>query len=232
MNEERLVNSVVRRLYHIQSGTLRGIKMKTIRTLICAGLMALGMAAPAKAAEGSLEVMCGDQTCATDLKASGTIVPGMGIFARQTTGVDYKNQVSPFGLVDLTYNVVDGLDVVAEAQYSPGMGFMPRAGVQYFHSFGDFSVYALATTSLKEPMYGEVVANLRYQPELTERLDGVVNVEALTDFSKKGHDFSAQKVRVGIALDKKVEAGAAVNMSETGTSFDDPNFGGYLKVSF
>ncbi|MFA6460758.1 MAG: hypothetical protein WCV90_00695 [Candidatus Woesearchaeota archaeon] len=206
--------------------------MKSIKTLICAGLLALGVATSAKAAEGSLEVMCGDQTCAADLKVSGSVAPGLGIFARQTTGIDYKNQVSPFGLVDLTYNVVDGVDVVAEGQYSPGMGFMPRAGVQYFGQFGDFSVYALATTSLKEPMYGEVVANLRYQPALTERLDGVVNVEDVTDFSKKGHDFSAQKVRVGVALDKKVEAGAAVNMSETGTAFDGANYGGYLLFRF
>jgi len=204
--------------------------MKTLKTLICAGLMALGVATSAKAE--SLEAMCGNQSCATDLKVSGTIAPKFGIFARQTMGVDYQNQVSSFGLVDLTYNVEGGLDAVAEAQYSPGMGFMPRVGLQYFHSLGDFSVYALATASLKEPMYGEVLANLRYQPKLTEHLDGVINVEDVTDFSQKGHDFSAQKARVGVALDKKVEAGAAVNMSEIGTSFSDPNYGGYLKVSF
>ncbi len=206
--------------------------MDKIKTLICAGLLALGVAAPAKAADGSLEVMCGNQACATDLKVSGSIAPKTGIFVRQITGIDYEGQVSPFGLVDVTYNLIGGLDVVAEAQYSPGMGLVPRVGAQYFGQFGDFSAYALVTTSVKDPVFGEVVANLRYQPALTEKLDGVVNVEALTDLSKKGHDFSAQKIRVGVTLDQKIEAGAAVNLSETGTHFDDPSYGGYLKINF
>jgi hypothetical protein len=209
-----------------------GIK-KSLVSMVAACWLALGSIAPAKAADGSIEAMCGEKQCVQDLKMSGALTPKIGVFARERTKVDYAKQVGHFGLVDLTHKVVGGLDGVLEVQYIPGLGAMPRAGVQYFQAVGDVGMYALATSSLTEPFYGEVIASVSYAPKLTPELGLTFSVEDVTDFSSKGHDFSEQRLRAGVTIGDKLQVGAAGDIVELGEEGQTTyNLGGYVGLKF
>ena len=206
---------------------------KYLVSALAACELALAPIASAKAADGSIEAMCGDKQCVQDIKASGSLTPTIGIFAREITTVDYTNQVGNFGLADLTHNVVGGLDGVAEIQYIPNLGALPRAGVQYFRSVGDVSVYALATSSLTNPAYGEALVNVSYTPALTPDLRLILRLEDVTDLSSKGHDFSKQRLRAGVTISDKLQLGAAGDIVEIGNSSKPTyNLGGFAGLKF
>ena len=178
---------------------------------------------------GSLELMTGDQYSTLDTKVSTKVADDVNLFLRQITTMDYENNVSFFGLMDLSYNLVGGLDVVGEVQAAPGMGVVPRAGLQYFKAFGDSALYALATVSTMEHPDGEFVVNLSYSPELSENVDLLTNIEDLTSVGEDGHNFSVQKLRLGVTLMDRYQIGAAADLLELGNEGElSYNLGGFL----
>jgi hypothetical protein len=195
-------------------------------------LGALMFGGRANAASGSVEIMAGDKSTTLDLKVAGELVPRLGIFARNRTTVDYDKQVSTFGLIDLSYNLVEGLDVVAEAQFSPQAGFVPRLGLQYFHQFGDLSTYFLSTVSLSENPDSENVASLQYKPKITEEMKLYSSLEALTNIGGEGHNFSVQRLRLGLDA-SGFQFGVAGDFLEIGNEAQvSCNVGGFVSGEF
>jgi len=205
--------------------------MKPKTMLLIPALLAL-FAGEASGAGGSVEVMGGQANTTLDVKLSGEVAPRTGIFVRNRTTVDYNNQVSPFTLADLTFNIAGGLDAVAEVQMAPGMGAVPRLGVQYFKAFGDFSVYGLATGKARENPNAEMIVLLRYMPRLSERIKGFAQVEALSDIGRTGHEYSTQRIRLGLDI-SGYRLGAAADLVETGNKAAmSYNMGGFVSKNF
>src|SRR3989338_2650144 len=155
-----------------------------------------------KAAAGSIETMAGDKSATIDLKVAANVAPRTNFFTRSRTTIDYENEVSYFGLTDLSVNLVDGLDVVAEAQFIPGSEIIPRAGMQYFISKGDASLYALASVGLSGKPDGEFQQILTYKQKVTGEVSLTFSAENITNVAAQGHAFSLQRLRAGVVLGK------------------------------
>jgi len=205
------------------------IKKMVAGVAIAASMMG-GMPSVANAG-GSVEVMAGDKSTTLDTKVMTKVAPRTNLFLRGRTSVDYQGEVGYFGLADLSVNLVDGLDAVAEAQFIPGVGVVPRLGLGYFKKVDDFSVYGLATAGLNgENVDAEFVANLRYAPQLTDDLNLVLNLENVTNVGEQGHNFSVQRLRTGLEHDN-YEFGLAADLTEAGGEVT-PNVGGYAAIKF
>lgn len=205
------------------------LKEFVVGTLIVGAL--LGGAPQTKAA--SLDAVVGNQGIELDLKATGNIAPKINVFNRNLINTGYNNQVGYFGFTDLSLKLVEGLDLVAETQYAPGTGVVPRIGLQYFKSFGDFSAYVLGTVGANKNPNGEAVTILTYNPKLGEKLGLFLGAENVTNFGKDGHNFSSQKLKSGLSFGKNSEyqVGAAANLSES-QGKTNYNLGGYMGVKF
>ena len=109
-------------------------KVSSVKNLATAALLAATIAlSPTPAtAGGSVELMAGHQSTTLDTKVSTEVAEKTGLFIRQMTTSTPEGEVSYFGLADLSYKLVGGLDVVGEIQAAPGMGVIPRAGLQHF----------------------------------------------------------------------------------------------------
>jgi hypothetical protein len=209
-----------------------GLKKVGIAAAIVA---ALGGGVPkASAADGSVEFMTGHEVATLDLKVAEKLAPGMGLFVRGITSTSYDSgEVSPFCVVDISYDLGAGVGLVAEAQAAPGMGVVPRLGAQYFTELGDVTIYALGTVKAMESPDGEVIVDVRYTPKVAEGVELLLGGEALTHFSEKGHDFSTQKLRAGVRLGEKYEVGAGVDLLETGKDgILDYSAGGFAGLKF
>jgi len=203
---------------------------KMVAGVAIAALMVCGTPSVANAG-GSVEVMAGDKSTTLDTKVRTNVAPRTNLFLRGRTSVDYQGEVGYFGLADLSVNLVDGLDAVAEAQFIPGVGVVPRLGLGYFKKVDDFSVYGLATAGLNgENVDAEFVANLRYAPQLTDDFNLVLNLENVTNVGEQGHNFSVQRLRTGLGHDN-YEFGVAVDITEAGGEVT-PNVGGYAAIKF
>ena len=209
-------------------------KMASFKKFISAAAVVACLALPQRAdadASGSAELMAGNRSATLDLKVGTELAPGFQFFTRQLPSVNYDNEVSHFGLISLGYNVWDGLNVLAQAQAIPGVGFAPRAGLEYFKQVGDFGLYGEAVSTAQESPQIELLANVDYRPQLTEDLRLVANLEAVTLLSpERGHDYSTQKLRLGLGA-AKFEFGPAVNVEEVAGNIDY-NIGGSVKVNF
>tara|TARA_Y100000310_G_C20656794_1_gene802392 strand:+ start:938 stop:1567 length:630 start_codon:yes stop_codon:yes gene_type:complete len=203
---------------------------KMVAGVAIAASMVCGTPSVANAG-GSVEVMAGDKNTTLDTKVMADVAPRTKLFLRGRTSVDYQGEVSYFGLADLNVNLVDGLDAVAEAQFIPGVGVVPRLGLGYFKKVDDFSVYGLATAGFNgEDVDAEFLVNLIYKPQLTEDLNLVLNLENVTNIGEQGHNFSVQRLRTGLGIDN-YEFGVAADLTEAGGEVT-PNVGGYAKLSF
>ncbi|MBW2996846.1 hypothetical protein KY349_00735 [Candidatus Woesearchaeota archaeon] len=205
------------------------MSFKTIIAAIIAATLACGAPKPAKA--DYAELMAGDKGTTLDMRVGVELAPKLNLFSINRTSVDYDNEVSYFGIVDLTYNLVDGLDLVMETQAVPGMGVVERAGLQYFTAVGDLSIFAVGTCSLQENPDGEFVLNIGYTPSITEDVKLTFGAEVVTNVGEQGHNFSEQRFRAGLKVDK-YEFGAAVDMAEFGNEADlSYNIGGFARVT-
>jgi len=203
---------------------------KMVTGVAIAASMVCGI--PNLANADSVEVMAGNESTTLDTKISANVAPRTNLFLRGRTSVDYESDnVNYFGLADLSVNLVDGLDAVAEAQFIPGVEVVPRLGLGYFKKVEDFSVYALATAGLSgENVDAEFFANLRYAPELTDDLELVLNLENVTNVGEQGHNFSVQRLRTGLGVDN-YEIGVAADLTEASGEVTS-NIGGYAAIKF
>ena len=154
----------------------------------------------AEAASGSVEVVAGNEAVTLDAKLFGELAPKTNFLARTRLTTDYGNNLNPFTLVDLSYNLIDGLDVVMEMQFTPTDGFVARPGVQYFGKWNDFSLFALGTVSIDENPTGEIITLMQYTPKLSDALKLITQIETVTNFGEPGHNFSVERLRLGLGV--------------------------------
>ncbi|MAF37067.1 hypothetical protein CL622_08190 [archaeon] len=166
-------------------------------------------------ADSIQELIRGQKTTTVDTKLMGKLAPKVGIFARNIATIDQEEKVKTFGVVDISYPIGKGVDVVGEAQLSPQSGFVPRVGLQYFKEEGDLSTYLASTVPLTKPFDSENVIALQYRPKLSDSLGLFTSLENVTNFGKEGHNFSAQKIRLGLET-KGYQFGIAADLLETG----------------
>ena len=157
-----------------------GTTMKRLRKLVTvAALAGALLCASPKAEAGSIEMTIGQQSTTVDTKVGGNFTLRTGYFLRNRTTSNYQGEVSNFGLLDLSANIVGGLDAVLETQAAPGMGVIPRLGVQYFRQIGDLSLYGIATISPALDVEGLVSAT--YAPKLSENTSLLLSGENITN---------------------------------------------------
>src|SRR3989344_1228875 len=168
-------------------------------------------------AGGSAELTGGNSNVTLDLKMDKELASKFQFFTRQLPSVSYDNEVSYFGLISLGYNVWDGLNILAQAQATPGVGAAPRLGFEYFKQAGDFGLYGEAVSTVEESPQIELLANIGYRPPLTKDLSLVADVEAITllRLEKRTHDYSTQRLRLGLGTGQ-FEFGPALNLEEVG----------------
>ncbi|MBW2967161.1 hypothetical protein KY362_01605 [Candidatus Woesearchaeota archaeon] len=209
--------------------------MKTIKQIAKAlSALAVGaymtlMPAKAEAEFFSAEVLAGQESATLDTMIFGEIGDAAGVGGRIRATVDYEGNASTFGMIDFTYELYEGFGAIFEAHLSDG-GISFRPGLQYVNSWGDFSIYALSTVGVDTAPDVDVIAILRYQPDLTDRLSFVSQAECVSNFGGEGHNFSIQRLRLGLGVDW-FEFGAAGDLREDGNSGDfSYNVGGYVRV--
>ena len=231
MTIRQKLNDAVGRTPYVGEILTTEISAKGLATAALAATIALSPM-PAKA-DGSVEAMAGHKATTIDLKVSGEVAPRTGLFVREITTTDYEGNVSAFGLIDLSYKVIGGLDVVGEVQAAPGMGVIPRIGAQYFGQFGDLAIYALGTVKAGEHPDGEFVTVIGYAPKLAEGVNLLTSLENLTSVGESGHQFSVQRARVGVTLADKYQIGVGADLTEVGNEGTlDANVGGFAGLKF
>ena len=231
MTMREKLNETARKIPYIGDLLTTEISPKGLAIAALAATIALSPT-PATAG-GSVEAMTGHKSTTIDTKISAEVAPKTNLFVRQMTTADYKGDVSVFGLADLSYKIVDGLDIVGEIQAAPGMGVIPRVGAQYFGQCGDLTLYVLGTVKAGEKPDGEFVTVIGYTPELTEGVSLLTSIENLTSVGENGHQFSGQKLRLGVTLDDKYQIGAGADLTEVGNEGTlEGNVGGFVGLKF
>ncbi|MFH0701519.1 MAG: hypothetical protein V2A62_03725 [Candidatus Woesearchaeota archaeon] len=210
-------------------------EMKTIHKILGLASLLIGLSAQAKTT-GSIEVMAGDKSATLDVKVSGDLANKVGVFARARTSANYAQpkEVGYFTLVDITGELGGGFDAVGEVQFIQGVGPVPRFGFQYFGQVRGFSGYGLVSLKIGDNPNLELIAILKYQHPLTENLAVKVGVEHLTDLCSKGHEFSTQRIRIGLEIEGW-HFGPAVDFTEAGQGEAlqfDYNVGGFVRKEF
>jgi hypothetical protein len=188
---------------------------------------------PTKPAHGAVEVMAGQETGTLDAKFAIPVAPKLNAFTRHRVTSDYDGNVGSFHVANLSYNVVDGLSVVAEVDAIPGVGLDPRLGAQYFKKVGDVSMFGLVSQSAKpDGLNLTSLTNVCYTPTLKGDLSLVLGVENVSNFNDEGHNFSTQRLRAGVGY-KGLQGGIAADLTEVGK---DPKFGynagGFVRKTF
>ncbi|MBS3152366.1 hypothetical protein J4230_03065 [Candidatus Woesearchaeota archaeon] len=184
-----------------------------IATVLASGL-AVFNANKANAVEGSAELILGNNSSTLDIKLSEDFTKIFGFFGRNIAKVDHKNQVSNFTIVDITMKGYKGLASVAEFQYDQDIGLVPRLGAEYYFERGNFNLFLLATAGIKEGDI-QIVTNLQYTPRIVDKKQIFGNLEAVTGLSKNGHDYSIQKIRLGLKMDSNI-LGIGLELNEDG----------------
>ena len=151
------------------------------------------MGVPKDAEADGLELMVGHEGASLDLNISTELGSRVSLYTRERLDFWYgeANQEAEstgttfFGFTDLSLNIVDGLSVVAEAQYGTGVSLIPRMGASYFRQIGDVSLFGMATIGLANIDY-EFIVSVSYAPDITEDIHVVLSLEALANVGNDG----------------------------------------------
>lgn len=209
----------------------------SLKTLFIAGIAAASIAAagscPAKAANVAVEAVSGENIGTLDTKVSGTLPGNVGYFCRNRTSVDYDadNNTSGFSLVDLTYPLGLGFDVVAENQFPDGASFDPRLGVQYFHDLDNgLTFYAMVTRDFNENPNTELTIVLGYIGDINGKLKLTGRWEQIENMGDKSYNYDLTRLRLGIGNDN-ITIGPALDISGVGSGAR-PTYapGGFVQV--
>jgi len=171
------------------------------------GLLSLGLAsylslvpASVEGVDMSHELMFGKDIKVSDFKASGGLGSKMGYFFRSTSTVGEEGPADTLSLVDLSYSLGGGLDLVLETQFPSFADTHSRLGFQYFGEHKDLATYVLATQTLGKGPETALLLDLEYaMPIGDKRLS--IGLESLTEFTGSSCDFDEHKYRVGISKD-------------------------------
>jgi len=213
------LNEVVGKIPCIGDILTTEVNSRGLAGLALGSYMALVNAVPALAANVTLEAVSGEQTGTLDTKVSGTLPIKIGYFFRNRTSVNYEtdNQVGSFSLLDLTYPLVKGFDFVAEGQFTNGMPFDPRLGVQYFKGFkSGITAYALVTRNFSENPNTELTTVLGYTRDIDGKLKLVGRWEEIINIGDENYNYDTSRLRLGIG-NGQVTVGPALDIFGIGS---------------
>ena len=181
--------------------------------------------------KGSLEVMAGQESTTMDLKLIVPVEYDLGIFTRHRITPSYEDgSIGTFHLLNINYNIVDGLSVLAEVDAGSAIETHPRLGFQYGTKLGDVGLFSVAHIGITDNPDVTLIGNVVYHPELTDNLKLVADTEVISMLHDDGHKVSFFRPRLGVDY-KGLEAGAACDFILKG---NEPAFsyncGGFLKV--
>jgi len=148
----------------------------------------------------SIELIYGqkDQTknWTLDQKITTDVGP-VNIFLRnKIKGEQGKDDVNYFGIVDLTYPLNQGIEIVGEAQLIQGVGIDYRIGLSIFKQAGDFSIFSVGTASTKTPGNIELLTDSNYEIQLTKDQYINLGLETVTNMTYEDLNFSTEKLSI------------------------------------
>ncbi|MBI2631694.1 hypothetical protein HYW75_01705 [Candidatus Pacearchaeota archaeon] len=185
---------------------------------------------------GSIESAASSENITFDTILSLDLSNKINFFTRNRTTFDYQSgEGKPFTLVDLSYNWNNGLGILSETQFSNNGEVDQRLGLQYFKKIGHLSIYVEGTVSAFNGLNTEALAKLRYSQPIKEKLEGIIQVETITDLNTQRITFATQRYRTGIGVGKNFEFGVAVDMTEIPLKKKvniEHTFGGYITYKF
>ncbi len=208
---------------------------RALARLASAAVLAAGlMIAPsaAKAASGSIELMAGHEASILDTKLSVPVAGRASLFFRNRSAVNYSSRVSPFTLLDVSYNVKGGLNLVYETQFTVQNKTSYLACLRYFRKDGDFSLFVGPGVTLTEETALTTQLVLRYAPPINATTRLLARLEMFSTGDKVGHLGTIGRARLGVER-SGFNAGLALDANRfRGTGKTDRNLGIFLQKDF
>ena len=207
--------------------------MKTNRVykILIAFGTAIGFTLPAYAENGSIEAFGGNANTTLDAKLSFPLTEKTGFFLRERVDAGYDASVGSFTLVDFVYTLPAGFTLLVEGQAYSHSGIVSRFGADYFSKAGNFKSYSAVTIKATEEPNAELTMRLTYSPKVSENLQLFSQIEAIGDMGLNGHQWSTERLRLGIERDA-YRAGVGADLSQTKTLLDGYNVGVFIGKNF
>lgn len=139
-------------------------------------------------------------------------------YNRNRFTVDYENKTTYFISGITAYEIKNGFGVANEMLIT-SEGWITKFGLQYLNSTATFTAYVwLNSGYLKEFKY-DFFSFIRYQPKINENWRYYFQLEVVSNFTKDGNEFSAQRPRLGVAT-KNIQFGLAGDFNQVGTQLN------------
>src|SRR3989338_2621430 len=183
---------------------------------LVAGMIFLGTMNTAHAGV-SAELMLAHESSTLDTKFSGELAPRTMLYGRNRTTVNYENAVSTFFVGDIAYTLVGGLDAVAEVQAAPDIGIVPRLGIEYFTQQKAVTFFGELSAEVAGDPNAELTLRLTYAPTFGKEISGFGQLETITDVGLRGHEWSTERLRLGIGA-HGYTFGGALDLIQVGNS--------------
>lgn len=154
------------------------------------------------------------------------------VFSRTRSTLDYDNNSNILSMAYINYTSKIGFGGSIIGSISSVSGFGPAAGINYFKTHKDFSIFALIAVEIdKVPGYSFFTL-MKYRPDLSEKLKLYTSVELFSLVNETGHLVSVERLRLGLDI-KNIQFGAASNLGQYGSSFNyTGNYGVFIRKEF
>jgi len=180
----------------------------------------------------SAEFMLGNKSSTLDTKYSGELASKTMFYGRNRTTLAYNKEISTFFVGDIAYAITGGFDAVAEVQAAPDMGVVPRLGIEYFTQENDITFFGELSGKVAENPNAELTLRLTYTPALGKNIPGFGQLETITDVSFTGHEWSTERLKIGVGNNGYV-LGGAVDLVQLGNSIATTlNYGLFVVKTF
>lgn len=155
-------------------------------------------------------------------------------FSRNRASTDYKNAPTAFGSTNaVSYNFKNGLGIVTVASLV-NTGFIPKAGVQFYKSKGDFMFFGWLVADLKKEGNVDLFGLFRYQPPINDQWKGFGQVELFPVYNPTSEIWNiTQRLRLGVKY-QTWASGFMADFNQFGKDYltKSNNIGGFLRCEF
>ncbi len=182
----------------------------------------------------SLELMAGQKNIFADVQWLKPLDQAFRwtVFSRTRATVDYDNQTDLFSGAYLNYTSSSGLGASLVGKIG-GRGAGADLGLHFFKAQPNWTLFGLASVSLKSSLEYSWFSILRLMPPINQRWKWYLSLELFNSFNGQGHVFSVQRLRLGVER-SRFQFGFAANFSEVGSTWASGgnNIGGFVRRSF
>lgn len=203
-----------------------------MKKILSIGLLLLAVAQFLKAQ--SLEIAPGNEYVFADLQWLKPFDQQFrwSLFSRTRMTVDWDNRANLFSGAYFNHTTKTGVGASLVGKVSQTTGAGADAGMHFFKSKPNWMLFALASVGLKQDLEYSWFSIFRFTPKISDRWRWYTSLELFHLFTKNGHAFSVERVRVGLDF-KGYQFGVAGNFQQVGTEFKtNDNLGGFVRKSF